>query len=132
MKPLVHAYNCTCNDTTGCAPYELMFGRLPRLPVDLAFGLPAETPPKSHSQYLRNLKDRLRESYEIAKKNAAKLAERNKRRFNKRVVVSTLEEGDRVLVSNVRLRGKHKLADKWEQGIHVVVKRAGDLQVYTV
>ncbi|XP_067307362.1 uncharacterized protein [Pseudorasbora parva] len=109
-----------------------MFGRLPRLPVDLAFGLPIEPPAKSHSQYVKDLKDRLRESYEIAKRNAAKLAERNKRRFDERVVASTLEEGDRVLVRNVRLRGKHKLADKWEQGVQVVVKRAGDLPVYTV
>ncbi|CAM4722294.1 unnamed protein product [Leuciscus chuanchicus] len=132
VKPLVHAYNCTRNDTTGYAPYELMFGRLPRLPVDLAFGLPTEAPAKSHSQYVKDLKDRLRESYEIAKKNSVKLAERNKGRFDKRVVVSTLEEGDRVLVRNVRLRGKHKLADRWEQGVQVVVKRAGDLPVYTV
>ncbi|KAK7159830.1 hypothetical protein R3I94_005997 [Phoxinus phoxinus] len=132
VKPLVHAYNCTRNDTTGYAPYELMFGRLPRLPVDLAFGLPAESPAKSHSQYVKDLKERLQESYEIAKKNSAKIAMRNKGRFDKRVVDSTLEEGDRVLVRNVRLRGKHKLADKWEQGVQEVVRRAGDLPVYTV
>ena len=33
VKPLVHAYNCTRNDVTGFTPYELMFGRQPRLPV---------------------------------------------------------------------------------------------------
>lgn len=44
-KPLVHAYNCTRNDTTGSAPYELMFGGQPRLPVDLAFGLPLSPNP---------------------------------------------------------------------------------------
>uniref|UniRef100_A0A8C1PMW2 Integrase catalytic domain-containing protein n=1 Tax=Cyprinus carpio TaxID=7962 RepID=A0A8C1PMW2_CYPCA len=132
LKPLVHAYNCTCNDTTGYAPYELMFGRLPRMSVDLAFGLPAEAPAKSHSQYVKYLKDRFQESYKIAKNNAAKLAEHSKRRFNECMVASTLEEGDQVLVRNVRLRGKHKLADKWEQGVHLVVNRAGDLLMYTV
>ncbi|XP_051953222.1 retrovirus-related Pol polyprotein from transposon opus [Xyrauchen texanus] len=132
VKPLVHAYNCTRNDTTGFTPYELMFGRQPRLPVDLAFGLPADTPIKSHSQYVRDLKSRLRESYEVATKNARKVAERNKRRFDKHVIASTLEEGDRVLVRNVRLRGKHKLADKWEQDVHVVVRKIRDLPVYTV
>lgn len=44
VRPLVHTYKCTRNDTTGYTPYELMFGRQPRLPVDLAFGLSADTP----------------------------------------------------------------------------------------
>lgn len=132
VKPLVHAYNCTRSDVTGFSPYELMFGRQPRLPVDLAFGLPASKQPKSHSHYVHDLKGRLQESYKIATENATKIAERNKLRFDKRVVESTLEAGDRVLVRNVRLRGKHKLADKWESDVHVVVKRAGDLPVYTV
>ncbi|XP_073687078.1 uncharacterized protein [Garra rufa] len=132
VKPLVHAYNCTRNDTTGYTPYELMFGRQPRLPVDLAFGLPVNTPAKSHSQYVQNLKNRLRESYEVATKNAGKVALRNKRRFDERVITSTLDEGDRVLVRNVRLRGKQKLADKWEQDVYVVVRKVHDLPVYTV
>lgn len=133
VKPLVHAYNCTKNEVTGFAPYELMFGRSPRLPVDLAFGLPVRGPQSTfHSQYVENLRSRLEESFKIASKNAAKSAEKNKQRFDQRVTPSKLEEGDRVLVRNVRLRGKHKLEDKWEQDIYVVVKQAGDLPVYTV
>lgn len=132
VKPLVHAYNCTRNDVTGFSPYELMFGRQPRLPVDLAFGLHTNSQPKSHSQYVHDLKDRLEESYRVATENFTKIADRNKLRFDRRVVESSLEPGDRVLVRNVRLRGKHKLADKWEADVHVVVRRAGDLPVYTV
>lgn len=84
VKPLVHAYNCTRNDVTGFSPYELMFGRQPRLPVDLAFGLPVSSQPKSHSQYVHDLKGRLEESYRVATENASKTAERNKHRFDKR------------------------------------------------
>ncbi|XP_073690458.1 uncharacterized protein [Garra rufa] len=132
VKPLVHAYNCTRNDSTGFSPYELMFGRQPRLPIDLAFGLPAEKSSPSHSSYVRNLKDRLEESYRVASENASKVARRNKKRFDERVVASSLEVGDRVLVRNVKLRGKHKLADKWEKEAYVVIKKAADLPVYTV
>ncbi|KAJ8011860.1 hypothetical protein DPEC_G00062670 [Dallia pectoralis] len=57
VKPLVHAYNCTRSEVTGFTPYELMFGRQPRLPVDLAFGLPVkEGQQKSHSQYVKHHK----------------------------------------------------------------------------
>lgn len=133
IKPLVHAYNCTKNEVTGFAPYELMFGRSPRLPVDLAFGLPIQKDKsQSHSQYVQDLKDRLKESFYIASKNAAKNAERNKIKFDQHVVPSKLEVGDRVLVRNVRVRGKHKLSDKWEEDVFVVIKCAGDLPVYTV
>ena len=132
VKPLVHAYNCTRNEVTGFTPYELMFGRQPRLPVDLAFGLPVNHQPGSHSQYVRNLKSQLEASYRVAMENAKKTADRNKARFDKHVVDSTLKEGDRVLVKNVRLRGKHKLADRWESDIYVVVKQSGNVPVYVV
>lgn len=132
VKPLVHAYNCTKNEVTGFSPYELMFGRQPRLPIDLAFGLPINSDKKSHSQYVSDLKCRLEESYRIATSNAQKNADRNKMRFDKRVKDSTLVVGDRVLVRNVKLRGKHKLANRWEDDVYVVLKRAGEMPVYTV
>ena len=60
VKPLTHAYNCTRNDVTGFSPYELMFGRQPRLPIDIAFGLPlTDKQPLSHSQYVKKLKSHL-------------------------------------------------------------------------
>ncbi len=133
VKPLTHAYNCTKNDVTGFSPYELMFGRQPRLPVDIAFGLPVKdgnTP--SHSQYVKNLKARLEHSYKIAIQNARKVAEKNKKRFDKVIRESTLEIGDRVLVRNLHLRNKHKLADRWESTIYIVTRRMGDLPVYSV
>ena len=39
VPALVHAYNCTKNVGTEFSPYYLLFGREPRLPVDVEFGL---------------------------------------------------------------------------------------------
>lgn len=133
VKPLAHAYNCTKNDVTGFSPYELMFGRQPRLPIDIAFGLPVkDSSSTSHSQYVKSLKSHLKESYQLAIENSKKVADKNKKRFDARVREATLETGDRVLVRNLRLRSKHKLADRWEPTVYVVQKRAGELPVYTV
>lgn len=104
VKPLVHAYNCTRNEVMGFTPYELLFGRSPRLPVDLAFGLPVrESPSSSHSQYVKDLRSRLEESYKLSSQNAQKSAKRNKRQFDQHVKPASLEAGDRVLVRNVRI-----------------------------
>lgn len=92
-----------------------MLGRQPRLPVDITFGLPVQDSKKEcHSHYVKNLKSRLKHSYDVAFENGKKVTGRNKQRFDKVIRESTLEVGDRVLVRNLRLRNKHKLADRWE------------------
>lgn len=63
VQPLVHAYNCTKNDTTGFSPYKLMFGRQPCLPIDIAFGLNPEGYSKvPHSENVKSLGENLQES----------------------------------------------------------------------
>ncbi|XP_030602796.1 uncharacterized protein LOC115792414 [Archocentrus centrarchus] len=133
VQPLVHTYNCTKHDTTGYSPYQLMFGRQPNLPIDIAFGLtPVGQGKVSHTEYVKNLRETLTESYKIAADHSAQSAFHNKQRFDKRVRESKLEAGDRVFVRNVGIRGKHKIANKWSETIYKVVKQVRDLPVYVV
>ena len=37
IPSLVYAYNCTIHESTKTSPFELMFGRKPKLPIDSLF-----------------------------------------------------------------------------------------------
>jgi transposase InsO family protein len=138
VKFMAHAYNCTRNDSTAFSPFELMFGRQPRLPVDWYFGLPGAdgeaVTEKTKLQYVQDLKSSLDKAYRAASEHAGLGAGRNKARYDKRVKVSVLDKGDRVLVRNVGLTGKNKLANHWCADAYVVVRRVGgdESSVYVV
>lgn len=132
VHKLVHAYNCTKHETTGFAPFKLLFGRSPKLPVDLMFGLESDKDKASHSEYYRRWKTAMGQAYSQALKTTTQRRQRGKTQYNKRVRSSVLEPGDRVLVRNLTPRGgPGKLRSYWEEKVHVVVKRkAPDSPVY--
>ncbi len=134
VRPLVHAYNCTRNDTTGESPFLLMFGRQPRLPIDLCFGInPKGYNSKTHTHYVNELKRRLRYAYQLAVQNAEKRQLMNKARWDKKVTAAAVDVGDRVLVKNVNIRRKHKIADRWESTVYVVTKQPNsEIPVYVI
>ena len=61
VPALVHTYNCTRNAVTGFSPYYLLFGREPRIPVDVEFGLQSGDQKGSpgESTYISQLRRRL-------------------------------------------------------------------------
>ena len=126
VPTLVHAYNCTKNESTGYSPFYLMFGRQARLPIDVAMGVEPGGRHKEHQSttaYAKDLKERLDQAYKIASKEGEKSGKRNKQQYDKKVKGNTIDVGDRVLVRKVGFQSKHKLANRWEDEIYEVIKQ---------
>ena len=74
VPALVHAYNCPRNAATGFSHYYLLFGRKPRLPVDVEFGLQrvGQKGSPGESNYVSQLRRRLGFAHRKAKHMAQK------------------------------------------------------------
>ena len=122
---MTHAYNCTKHASSTYSPYYLMFGRHPRLPIDVEFGLPKSNcgDNSSKSRYVQKLRRRLNYAYQKATKVANQQANKYKSSYDKAIRGPQLKEKDLVLVKIVAHKGRHKLQDKWEPEEYVVVEQ---------
>lgn len=119
--------------STGQTPFYLMFGREPRLPIDLAFKTNPYEDKQTMTHYIEKLKERLETSYNLAQQNVKQSQERQKDFYDRKVRGATLKTGDRILVKIVSFTGKHKIADKWESEPYLVLSQPNpDIPVYRV
>ena len=134
VAPLVHAYNCIKHESTGYSPYHLLFGREPKLPVDVAFGLNrGNENDVSYTEYITELQTNIQEAFEKVQKNADKARQKQKLTYDIKARAAKLEVGDRVLVKILAFDGKHKLSDKWTEEIYIVTEHPNvDIPVYKV
>ena len=133
LSKLAFSYNVTVNKSTGFAPYYLMFGRSPRLPIDSVFQVGEdETPkiPKTYKKYADEWERAMNQAFTIAKENAEKSGDYNKQHRKVRGV--EIEVGDRVLLRNREKGGTGKLRNFWEDKIYVVVKKDEEIPVITI
>ena len=92
LPKLVHAYNCTRSDATGFLQFYLLFGRSPRLSIDLMFGL-SKT---GYKDYLKRWRGDMRHACNLASKHSESTSTKGKKQHDKKATYSTLEAGDRV------------------------------------
>ncbi|KAL7861643.1 hypothetical protein SRHO_G00130840 [Serrasalmus rhombeus] len=96
LNKLLYAYNCTHTEVTGYSPFYLLYGRSPRLPIDMLFGLHPQSNPKEVQGFAQTWKQGMEEAYTIARKNAQKATEKSKRCYDTKVRSSVLQPGERV------------------------------------
>ena len=76
IPTLLLAYRTSIHDTTGATPFELMFGKEPRVPEDVIYSTPASTnttPEQNAGQIVQGL-----QASKITFKTSAKSSERSK------------------------------------------------------
>ncbi len=106
-----------------------MFGRAPRLPIDLFLGISSE----NVCSTAKSIRQNLEAAYKVASEMAKRAQVGQAKGYNQKVRSSKLDVGDFVLVKNVNIRGKHKLADKWLSELYYVSSQPNpDIPVYVV
>lgn len=109
----VFTYNNTYNTATGFAPFEIVNGR--------SFDLPSSvfTPTYNYDSYTNEVKEKLRQCTDLAKKNLLKRKEYNQKQYNKNNPLNdvVIKQNDKILV--LKQGKKHKL-DKNYSGPFIV------------
>ena len=89
-----------------------MFGRNPKLPLDIDLRIPAvEQKPTSQQNYVQKLCSKLQWAYQKAQENNKKESEYHKRYYDQKMRCMRLEPDDLVMVRVKALIGDHKIAD---------------------
>lgn len=103
-----------CTESTGCSPYQLLFGKEMSLPIDTSL-VPKPTLGQNVQQYFANLISRLQVVKEIAKTNMEDTQVKAKHHHDVRAETPTFKVGDYVLMKQGKVHQglSSKLTDKW-------------------
>ena len=127
VPTLTHAYNCTRCESTGFSPYYLMFGRMPRLPIDIEYRVTQpELIDRSRQNYARKLRAHLQWAFQVAKNTNDKESKRQKQYYDRKMRCQKLAIGDVVLVKETSSSGNYKINDKWELNPYTVLEHMKD------
>jgi len=119
LLPLIQlAMNTQVHDTLGCTPYELVYGRKGKLPMDIELGTHVEDTAVNQNDkigYLESLQARMKIMHETAKNFALNKQMCQKNSFDARHDTVEYQEGEKVLI-DIRAKGKKikKLGQRYD------------------
>ena len=123
LQSIMMSYRLMPNQSTGFSPYELLFGKTMRLPLDTSVQ-PAKVMPGNHRQFLDDLKKRLDLVRQIGKDNVKLSQENMKDRHDKSASTPKFKVGDTVRM-DVKQAGKNqspKLMPKYSEKLYYISK----------
>jgi len=83
LNKVNHTYNCTRHKATGFSSYLLLFGRPPRRPIDLIFGIkPASC--SNYPAYVKEWQTVMKEAEELAAKRSQLSGMKGKKHYDRR------------------------------------------------
>ena len=119
------AYRATPHESTGITPNRMMLGRECDLPVDLVYGSQVPDHRPCPVEYVEWVRDALETSYERARQELGRAAQRQARHYNRLSGDPVYEVGDWVLLFYPPIANK-KLGMKF-LGPYKVVRKIGDV-----
>ncbi|GFX98613.1 retrovirus-related Pol polyprotein from transposon 412 [Trichonephila clavipes] len=121
------AYRSAVHETTSYSLSQMLFGRDLRLPTDLLFSRPPDTP----EVYIEKLQARKEELHHLARERIGIASEKMKTRCDARATGHDFHEGDKVWLWNPKRRKElsPKLQTNWE-GPYTFLKRLNDIVVW--
>ena len=123
LDKLTFAYNTAVHATTKLSPFELMFGRVPKLPIDLVYDQTDSEELKAKievewiaSEFAENLRKDMKEMFDFAASNRDAAALRASALVDRTVRGVNFQVGDKVWVldQNTKKGVNPKLRPRWK------------------
>ena len=125
-------YNVTPHAATGFSPFYLMFGRVPRLPIDIRLHydetLQSQTVRGTNMNWVDYHQSKLKSACAKATEQLELDIANRRASYDKHTREDTLQIGDHVHLRN-RVKGRNKIGDAWDPTMYVVSEQMEDTYV---
>ena len=129
LPHLLFIYNATPHSVTGYAPYTLMFGREPSVPLDNLLNSARKDWKECAISQQAEL---ISKTYKVAKDRMMKAADANKKLYDKKVSSAPLPVDSLVLLKHCAFTERHKLKDNFNSEQYIVVKANAENDIYAI